>query len=260
MNLGNKSLSIAVYSGSIGHHDLARQLSVKLSIPLVQNETDGYDFLLRYSADGLVLKQTGETGLGSIRADFTSPTMIYRLKYGGGRRQALSRAVGLKKGRQPSVIDATAGLGRDGFILAYLGCHVHFLEKSPILAALLEDALERAALREQTAEIAKNKICFTHIDSVDFLRKLPMAHYPDVIYMDPMYPHRTKSGLVKKEMRMLRIIAGEDRDSKTLLTTALDCARNRVVLKRPRLAPVLGSTLPSHQITGKTSRFDVYLV
>ena len=191
---------------------------------------------------------------------FISPTMTYRIKHGGGRNQALGRAVGLKKGWQPVLIDATAGLGRDGFILACLGCHVHMLERSPILAALLEDALQRLEQSGQFAEVVKKRLRFTETDSIVFLQKLQQKDYPDVVYLDPMYPERTKSSLVKKEMRLLRGLAGDDQDATKLLTTSLERARNRVVVKRPRLAPTLNSRKPSHQITGKTSRFDVYLI
>ena len=255
-----KSLSIAVWPSDADQYDKAMRLSRKLSIPLVQNETKEYKFLLLCTANGLALKKTGENDLGPIMVSFTSGTMTYRLKHGGGRGQALARAVGLKKGWQPTVIDATAGLGRDSFILAYLGCHVHMLERSPILAALLEDALQRAEHSEQTAEIIIKRLRFTQTDSRGFLQKLQQKDYPDVIYLDPMYPERTKSSLVKKEMRILRGLAGDDQDAAELLTIALGCVRNRVVVKRPRLAPTLSSMKPSHQITGKTSRFDVYLI
>jgi len=254
----NKSLSIAVCPSVADQYGRALKLSRKLSIPLVPHETGEYEFLLLYSAGGLSLKHTRESDLGPIMVDFTSPTMTYRIRHGGGRSQALARAVGLKKGWQPAVIDATAGLGRDGFILACLGCHVHMLERSPILAALLEDALQRAEQSERTAEIIKNRLQFTHTDSINFLQKLQQENYPDVLYLDPMYPERTKSSLVKKEMRILRGLAGDDDDAEKLLTIGLGCVRNRVVVKRPRLAPTLGRMPPSHQITGKTSRFDVY--
>jgi len=255
----NKSLSIAVCPSAAALYDKASSLCRKLSIPLVQGETEEYEFLLIYSAEGLALKQTGKKSPGLIRVNFTSPTMTYRLKHGGGRSQALARAVGLKKGWEPTVIDATAGLGRDGFILAYLGCHVHMLERSQILAVLLEDGLQRAEQSEQIAAIIKKRLLFNQTDSKIFLQKLEQENYPDVIYLDPMYPERTKSSLVKKEMRILRKLAGEDQDAAGLLSIALDCARNRVVVKRPRQAQTLTSMKPSHQITGKTSRFDVYL-
>ncbi len=256
----NKSLTIAVCPSIADQYDKAMRLSRKLSIPLVPDETGEYEFLLLYSASGLSLKHTGKNDLGPIMVNFTSPTMTYRIRHGGGRGQALARAVGLKKGWQPTVIDATAGLGRDGFILSCLGCHVHMLERSPILAALLEDALQRAEQSEHTAEIIKNRLQFTHTDSINFLQKLQQENYPDVIYLDPMYPERTKSSLVKKEMRILRELAGDDDDAEELLTIGLGCVRNRIVVKRPRLAPTLSGMTPSHQITGKTSRFDVYLI
>jgi 16S rRNA (guanine1516-N2)-methyltransferase len=187
--------------------------------------------------------------------------MQYRLKHGGGRRQALARAVGLKKGWQPTVIDATAGLGRDAFILASLGCHVHMLEKAPVLAALLEDGLQRAAQSAATEEIIRHRLRFTRADSLDFLQNLQEEAYPDVIFLDPMFPERTKSSLVKKEMRILRSLSGDDENGSGLLALSLRRARNRVVVKRPRLASsLLDRPEPSHQITGKSSRFDVYLV
>jgi len=256
---GNKSLSIAVCASGSDQYDRAVKLSSTLSIPLVDVGTREYEFLLVYSANGLSLKHTGQNGFGPIMVDFTSPGMTYRIKHGGGRSQAIGRAVGLKKGWQPTVIDATAGLGRDGFILACLGCHVHMLERSPVLAALLEDAVQRASQSDQTTEIVKERLYFTHADSKDFLQKLRQENYPDVVYLDPMYPERTKSSLVKKEMRILRAVAGDDQDAAELLTIGLGCSRNRVVVKRPRLAPPLSSMVPSHQISGKTSRFDVYL-
>ena len=256
----NKSLSIAVCPSEADQYDNAMGLSRKLSIPLMPCETEEFEFLLQCSANGLAIKQTGKDALGPIIVSFTSRAMTYRVKHGGGRSQALARAVGLKKGRQPTVIDATAGLGRDGYILAFLGCHVHMLERSPILAVLLEDALYRAEQSEQAAEIIKNRLLFTHIDSKMYLEKLRQEEYPDVIYLDPMYPERSKSSLVKKEMRILRELAGDDQDAAELFTIAIGCVQNRVVVKRPRLAPPLGSIKPSHQITGKTSRFDIYLI
>ncbi len=256
----NGSFSIAVCAAAAELYNKAVSLSRKLSIPLVLCEIQEYEYLLVYSAEGLALKQTGENEPGPLIISFTSPSMLYRVKHGGGRRQALARAIGLKKGWQPSVIDATAGLGRDGFILASLGCQVHMLERSPIMAVLLEDAIMRAERSEQTAGIIKNRLQLTRIDSSEFLQNLKPDNYPDVVYLDPMFPKRTKSSLVKKEMRILRIVTGDDQDATGLFDIALARARNRVVIKRPRLAPKLGSLAPSHQIRGKTSRFDVYLI
>lgn len=256
---GNKTLAVAVCPATTDQYDWAHTLAAELGIPLARKDTNEFQFLLICSADGLALKQTDENGPGPIMISFTGSTMEYRLKHGGGRSQALARAIGLKKGWQPAVIDTTAGLGRDGFVLAYLGCQVHMLERSPILAAMLEEGLQRAKRAAYTVETA-GRIRLTLTDSKEFLQKLKQQERPDVIYLDPMYPERTKSSLVKKEMRILRGLAGDDQDARELLDIALHCARNRVVVKRPRLAPTLGNAEPSHSITGKTSRFDVYLI
>lgn len=255
----NHKSAIAVYPATPDQYKWAQKLSTELDIPLAQEELKEFRFLLICSMDGLALKLTGKNGPGPVMISFTDSTMEYRLKHGGGRSQALARAIGLKKGWHPTVLDATAGLGRDGFILAHLGCSVHMLERSPILAALLEDGLERAMQAAQIAETA-GRIQFTLADSKNFLQELKQQARPDVIYLDPMFPERTKSSLVKKEMRILRGITGNDMDAPELLNIALNCALNRVVVKRPRLAPALGDAVPSHVIKGKTSRFDVYLI
>jgi 16S rRNA (guanine1516-N2)-methyltransferase len=256
---GNNTLAVAVYPATTDQYDWAHALAAEMEIPLARKDSKEFQFLLICSADGLSLKQTDKNGPGPIMVSFTGSTMEYRLKHGGGRSQALARAIGLKKGWQPAVIDTTAGLGRDGFVLAYLGCQVHMLERSPILAAMLKDGLQRARRAAHTAETA-GRIRLTLTDSKEFLQKLKQQDRSDVIYLDPMYPERTKSSLVKKEMRMLRGLAGDDQDAEKLLEIALQCATNRVVVKRPRLAETLGDTTPSHAITGKTSRFDVYLI
>lgn len=257
----NKSLTVAVCPAGVGQHDRAASLAKKLALPLVQYESEAYGCLLVCTAEDLRLCFTGKGHPGPLMVNFSSPAMQYRLKQGGGRRQALARAVGLKKGWQPTVIDATAGLGKDALILASLGCYVHMLEKAPVLAALLEDALQRAARSAAMAEIILQRLRLTRADSLDFLRNLGEETYPDVIFLDPMFPERTKSSLVKKEMRALRSLTGADENGPELLAISLRRARNRVVVKRPRLAlPLLKRPEPSHRITGKSSRFDVYLV
>lgn len=259
---GNNSLSIGVLASRFNEDDRPLLLAARLSLPLVPaSAPQDFDFLLFYTAEGLVLKHTRPKGLGQLTVDFTSPEMIYRVKHGGGRKQAIARAVGLKKGWQPHVLDATAGLGRDAFILACLGCRVNMFERSPVLAALLEDAWQRALHSDDhTKEIVTERLRFTRGDSRHYLQLLRPEECPDVICLDPMYPERSKSSLVKKEMRILRMVAGDDPDGVELLATALLRARKRVVVKRPRLAPILGHIPPSHQVTGKSSRFDVYLL
>ncbi|MDD5760180.1 MAG: class I SAM-dependent methyltransferase [Desulfobulbaceae bacterium] len=224
------------------------------------------DFELCFSHKGLVLQENGGRA-ESILVDFASDTFLYRLQKGGGRRQPLARAVGLQPGYSPLVLDATAGLGRDGFILASLGCRVIFCERSPIVHALLHDGLARAATDPRLSAIA-SRISLYAGDCRALLPALSEEFQPDTIYLDPMYPSRSKkSALIKKEMRMIRALVGDDHDTSALLQAAIEHAAKRVVCKRPIQAPPLelspqGSDRerqPDFAITTPKHRFDVYL-
>jgi 16S rRNA (guanine1516-N2)-methyltransferase len=252
--------SIAVLPATEEEYDKALQLSRRLRIPLAEGKTDKYDLLLLCSAQGLAIIQTGNKNPGPVMVDLVSPTMEYRRRHGGGRSQPMARAIGLKGDQQPTIIDATAGLGRDAFILAHLGCYVHIIERSQVIGVLLEDGLQRARKSPEAAVIISQRLKLTIGDSRDILHNIKAAERPDVIYLDPMYPHRTKSSLVKKEMRILRALAGDDQDAPSLLETALACARNRVVVKRPRLAAAIKGMPPTTVITSKNSRYDIYLI
>jgi len=192
----------------------------------------------------------------ALICDFTGGAVGHRFRFGGGRGQALPKAVGMKGGVNPIVVDATAGLGRDAFLLASLGAEVTLIERSPIIHALLEDGLARA--RNAGGDVAQviDRMTLILGDSIELLPGLS----PDVVLVDPMHPPRKKTALVKNELRLIRQIVGIDEDARQLMTVALISAGNRVVLKWPRRAePMAGLPAPSHQITGKTTRYDVFM-
>jgi 16S rRNA (guanine1516-N2)-methyltransferase len=192
-----------------------------------------------------------------LSIDFTHGQLAYRLKRLHGTNELLAKAVGIKNDYKPYVIDATAGLGRDGFLLATLGCQVTLLERSPVVTQLLDEALKRAKAHSNFA--GRLQINLIQTDSLVYLTKLTRDERPDVIYLDPMYPHRSKSALVKKEMRILRDIVGDDNDAGELLNVALQHALKRIVVKRPCSAPPLNNRKANFAIKGKTQRFDIYL-
>ncbi|WP_336273688.1 class I SAM-dependent methyltransferase [Vreelandella indica] len=219
--------------------------------------------------DGLCLVQ-GEDGLALVgdekrygkplSVDFVAGKAAHRRRFGGGRGQLVAKACGLAKGVSPSIVDATAGLGRDAFVLASLGAQVLLIERVAAIAALLEDGLKRASRHSDTADIAA-RMTLRHGDAAQSLAALvASAHFaPQVIHLDPMFPHREKSALVKKEMRLFRELAGDDDDAPRLLEAALDVATHRVVVKRPRKAPPIEGPAPQHTLEGKTSRYDLYV-
>ena len=215
------------------------------------------NFVLQVNMQVLELIKVDEPKLGAIKVDFVEGAVAHRRKFGGGRGQDIAKAVGLKHGFTPSVVDGTAGLGRDAFVLASLGCEVTMLERHPVVAALLTDGLERAQLHTEVSEITRH-MSVKHISSIDDMTDC-IEGDADVVYLDPMYPHREKSAAVKKEMRVFQSLVGEDNDSDQLLAPALNLAKYRVVVMRPNYAEFLGDKKPSTQIKMKKNRFDVYV-
>lgn len=191
----------------------------------------------------------------SLVVDFLSPALTYRRRSGGGRSEAIAKAAGIKKGIS-TVLDATAGLGRDAFILAGLGCRVQMFERHPVMAALLENGLQRAYEDHETTPWLKERLKLFHACSLKMLSEI--TDQPDVVYLDPMYPHRKKSALVKKEMRLVQALIGADQDADALLAPALALAKKRVVVKRPSYAPPLAGLVADAVITTKNHRFDLY--
>ena len=213
------------------------------------------EFVLRVNTQALELCKLDEPKLTPIRVDFVEGASAHRRKFGGGRGQDIAKAVGLKHGFSPSVLDATAGLGRDAFVLASLGCKVTLMERNPAVAALLENGIARAKLNAETADIANN-MQLIYASSIE---QMPQQTTHDVVYLDPMYPHKEKSALVKKEMRVFQSLVGEDSDADHLLAPAQNIAEYRVVVKRPNYAPPIGEKKPATSIKMKKNRFDIYV-
>lgn len=237
----------------------AQALADKLNITFDTNA----DFILLLDHEHLWLKSTNNN-INPICVDFQSNKNLHRAKYGGGIKQDIARAVGIKPNYRPTIIDATAGLAKDSFVLASLGCQVLMLERSPILAALIEDGLERALETNEVKLESIQRLKLLQVDSIEYLshmdnETLTDIIYPDVIYLDPMFPDRTKTALVKKEMQICQELIGKDLDAEQLLQAAVTCALKRVVVKRPRLAEAIGNHQPDITINGKTCRYDIYL-
>lgn len=228
------------------------------------------------SADGLGLYALDMPGSGAVRVDLSEGALGFRVAQERARHEMIVKACGLKKYPQPvRVFDATAGLLRDASVLAAAGAQVRVAERSPLIAALIHDGLQRAQRVSELQFLLMN-LNFCAGDALHILQAMaeknktePNAEYktdderdwqPDVICLDPMFPHRDKSALVKKDMRVFRDVVGADNDADALLAPALAAAKKRVVVKRPRLAPCLADKNPSMVLEGKTGRFDIYLV
>ena len=191
-----------------------------------------------------------------LKCSFIEGPILHRLKYGRGRGQNLAKAVGMKFNKNRNIIDATAGLGYDSFILASIGAKVTLIERSQKMYELLQNGIDEGISFGGEIEKIINRMELVFGDSKDILPKLT----PEVIMIDTMYKDRKKTALVKNNMRLVRDIVGPDSDYIDLLKVALNCATNRVVLKQPRYAePIKEVRKCSHQILGKTIRYDVFM-
>ncbi len=203
---------------------------------------------LRRDAEGLALVGDGMV----LRADFAR--LLPRLRKDRLGRELLVRAARVRGVEAPTAVDATAGLGEDSLLLAAAGFAVTMFEKDPVIAALLRDALERAANEPQLAGVVA-RMTLVEGDSVAGLRELGFS--PDVVFLDPMFPERTKSAAVKKKFQLLHHLERPCDNEDELLDAALAAHPRKIVIKRPPKGPWLAGVKPSHSLAGKAVRYDV---
>ncbi len=256
--------TLAVASHYAVDHNAAA-LAQRLNLPLANRDQPPQHtlhlVLAQFNRLELRVVQPGHPLVGGhpvfvdlLKLDIESPA-------GRKLNQPLFKAVGVRKRDpfRPRVLDATAGLGEDAWLLAAAGCEVVALERNPVIHALLQDGLRRAAQSQPTIA---NRITLHLADltTPETLRELSGtgASSFDTVYLDPMFPPGRKT-IEKKPMRVLREIAGNDTDADQLLPAALKIAQRRVAVKRARRAPLLADRTPAQQHEGKALRFDVYL-
>lgn len=232
-----------------------RKIAEQFGLDWVRAVPESAPYFLAYDFEGLALCPADKPK-AHVRVDFAGGANDHRRRFGGGKGQDIAKAVGVTS-YLPTVLDATAGLGRDSFVLASLGCRVLACERHPVVAALLQDGLRRASLVPDVSDVSER--ITLHFGAAHALLEQDLAEQPDVIYLDPMFEHDPKQkAAVKKDMQAFRDVVGQDTDTAELLELALQQARCRVVVKRARKAEPLGGKPPSHSLTGKANRFDVY--
>jgi len=248
--------SLCIICNDDSRYEQAQSFAIEHQLPLFKEKSDEHELQLIFGDERIELydKQLN-TG---IDVDFVSGALAHRQQFGGGRGQAIAKAIGLKKDKYPEVLDVTAGLARDAYVLATLGCRMTLVEKSPVLGALIQDGINRGLENEQSASTLLNHFVLHNQNAIGFMNNLEEDQRPDVVYIDPMYPERKKSALVKKDMQILQRLLGKTEDDEALLKAALNCAKKRVVVKRPAQAEPVGEITPSSSVSSKKTRYDLY--
>ena len=254
---------LAVCAGDDLSRGSAATLANELQVPLLPMNTDprrcdSVSALLLVHVDRVALQITGRKAPGPVCVDFGAAAMRHRR--GAGHNELLGKAVGIGRKNNLEVLDATAGLGRDAFVLADLGANVHLCERDPVVLALLRSGLDMA---QCSTDPWLSQVAARMRLSARDARELTVREvgHCDVIFLDPMFPQRDKSAAVKKEMALFQFLLQDETDSNDeLLHWALACPVARVVVKRPPKAPPLAQLAPSHVIKGKAVRYDVHVL
>jgi len=234
--------------------NFARQWSIDMvDRPIPSNKKQA---VFEFVDNKLVLHLLLEGTAAELAFDLSDGAVGFRAARVNKANEVVSKAIGCKPYYRPKILDATAGMGRDSLIMALLGCEVVMQERNFAIYQLLQNALDRFKQDPKLSEVSQ-RITLLQQNS---LHSLDSFHDIDVIYLDPMFPQRKKSALVKKEMRLFKLLAGEDPDADQLLENALLSSAKRVVVKRPKGSPVLASKKPSHEILAKKFRYDIYLL
>lgn len=249
-------LSVQCSSNCTEQQLLAKQLS-----DLDGTELAGQAcYVLEITDDFVQLVPSDRKISGPVFVDFVTGTNVHRQQYGGS--ELIAKACGIPNRKPSSILDCTAGLGRDAFVLAgrcqTLNTQIDMCEAHPVIAALLNDGLKRAREDEQAVQLT-SKLNLILSDAFQHLSATATTY--DVIYLDPMFPERKKSAAIKKDMLALQAVVGHhdhENSDTLLLTLARERAKQRVVVKRPSHAPYIGGMKPNVEYKGKAIRFDVY--
>lgn len=215
-------------------------------------------FQLKQTPQGLGLSWHAHPEMTPLIIDFLSGKQAFRGQQANRKDEAIARACLLNKTpttQALTILDATAGLARDAWVLVQLGAQVTLNERQPMVRELLADALHR--LYNEQPDYQE----LFRLSNTETLQAFADDSF-DVVYLDPMYPKgdRKQKAAVKKDMQMFQQLVGSDLDADTLLEPALRIARKRVVVKRPQHADFLAQRKPSHQVISKKHRFDIYVV
>lgn len=242
----NKQL--VLYVDKNANIEKAKKIAERLNIEIITNNKEKFDILLSMDESGLALVSDNM----KLYGDFSKS--IKRLKQSNLQKEMLIHAVKIKGEKENLIaIDATAGLGEDSILLAAYGYNVELYEKNPIISELLKDAMERAEKISELKDII-GRMKVHNEDSIIAMQNL--KYKPDIILLDPMFPERTKSALIKKKFQILHKIENPCSDENEMLSSAIKANPKKLVIKRPLKGEYLAGVKPDYSLKGSSIRYD----
>ncbi len=244
LNMNNCYKNLSVFIGKGGQKDAAESFSGKNGVPI--SDKPGDELTLIFDSSGVSL-----TGFGlTFRGDFEQ--MLHRLTGGRLQHEMLVHIAKTKK-ELPKAVDATAGMGEDSILLAAAGYDVTMYEQNAVIAVLLKDALRRAGKNPALKDII-SRMRLIEGNSIELMQRLNFT--PDIIYLDPMFPARQKTGLVNKKLQLIQKLEQPCFDEKELLDAAMKIRPEKIIIKRPLKGAFLADTEPDYSVKGKAIRYD----
>lgn len=240
----NQQEPLVICVGKGGKQDVAENLAKRIGAELTEEAGKGLTLL--FDANGVSLNGYGMSYCG----DFEK--MLYRLTQGRLQHEMIAKLAKTKE-PHPTAIDATAGMGEDSILFAAAGYEVTMYEQNPVIAALLRDAMQRARKHPVLGEIIQ-RMHLIEGNSVELMKEQPDA--PDIIYLDPMFPARQKSGLINKKLQLIQKLEHPCVEEEELLSAALSLHPKKIIIKRPLKGAKLAGKEPSYTIQGKAIRYD----
>ena len=245
MNDWNK---ITIYCGDNGDRDAADMLSRQLGVPLA--DSMGEALTLVFDGSGLSLVGSGMRYQG----DFART--LNRVTKGRLHHEMLVKLAKTKT-EHPVAVDAAAGMGEDSFLLAAAGYEVYLFEQDAVIAALLRDALYRAGEDDRLREIV-GRMHLSEGNSIELMPRLGIT--PEIVYLDPMFPPRKKSGLIHKKLQLIQKLEQPCADERELFAAAAAMHPKKIIIKRPLNGAPLADRKPSYTVKGKAIRYDVVVI
>ena len=146
-------------------------------------------------------------------------------------------------------------MGEDAFLIAANGYDITLHEQNPVVALLLKDSLRRAKKHPELKDIVSRM----HVVEGDSTVILSNRIDPiDLIYLDPMFPGRQKSGLIGKKLQLIQKMESPCNTEHELFDAAIKANPSKIVVKRPLKAPFLAGRKPNYSLDGKAIRYDCY--
>lgn len=237
--------TITIVLDENGDREAAEQLSQQLGVPIA--DSMGGELTLVVDSAGLSLVGCGMRYQG----DFAR--MLNRVTKGRLHHEMLVK-IAKTKTERPIAVDAAAGMGEDSFLLAAAGYEVYLFERDKVIAALLRDALRRALQDDRLREIV-GRMRLIEGNSIERMPKLDIK--PEIVYLDPMFPPRKKSGLIQKKLQLIQKLEQPCADEQELFDAAVSLRPKKIIIKRPLNGALLADQKPSYTVKGKAIRYDV---